>query len=86
MPSSATTCTHNLSKVAAPGIVPMVVGNSGYLFIGKARGEVLFQLGLLDFDLGGVEGIFTLTALISFIFIFNSCLKNEGIYPEIKHL
>ena len=78
VPSSAITCTHVLTEVFAPGIFPWDVENSGYLLIGKALGEVLFQLGLLDSDLGGVFGIFRLTALIFFIFIYLSNIYYQG--------
>ena len=54
--------------------------NSGYLFIGRALAEVLFQFGLLGLEVGGDFGISTCTALIFFIFIQFSavcvCIQN----------
>ena len=51
-------------------ICPCLVENSGYLLIGNALGDELFQFALRDFDLGGVLGIFSVVmiGLASYIF------------------
>ena len=72
MPSSATTCTHRSAWVLAPGIMPCMRGNSGYLLMGRARLAWEFQPGRRAGVLGGVRGMLTDTALTDFIFMFVS--------------
>ena len=67
VPSSATTCAQTTSPVAAPGMAPWAVGNSGYLLMGSARGAAVFQLGRRAAAAGGAEGRSTVTALIRLI-------------------